>query len=68
MFDLANSTSSDGQPTWPRIGTEFDGNGCRRTTAEDLLGLALTDDVIIEESTNLTRVGQVVEAELGRFG
>ena len=35
---------------------------------EDLLGLALTDDVIIEESSNLTRIRQVVEAELGRFG
>jgi len=35
---------------------------------EDLLGLDLTDDVIIEESSNLTRIRQVVEAELSRFG
>ena len=35
---------------------------------KDFLGLTLADNVIIKESANLTRVGQVVEAELGRFG
>ena len=33
---------------------------------QDLLGAVLADDVVVEERADLTRVGQVVEAELGR--
>ena len=35
---------------------------------EDLLGALLADDVVVEERADLTRVGQVVEAQLGGLG
>ena len=35
---------------------------------EDLLGLLLADDVVVEEGADLARVGEVVEAELARLG
>ena len=35
---------------------------------EDLLGVVLADDVVVEERPDLTRVGQVVERQLGRLG
>ena len=35
---------------------------------EDLLGVVLADDIVVEERADLTRVGQVVERQLRRFG
>ena len=63
MFDFASSTSSS------VAGAELDAlvvvvDGDR----QDLLGLVLADDVVVQELVDLTGLGQLVEAQLGGLG
>ena len=63
MFDLASSTSVvvAGAELHPLV-VVVDGD------RQDLLGVVLADDVVVQELEDLTGLGQLVEAELGGLG
>ena len=63
MFDFCSSTSgSRVRADLHALVVVVDGD------REDLLRLLLTDDVVVQELVDLTRLGQLVEAELGGLG
>ncbi len=67
MLLLANSTSSRRPTLAPLLILDapvvvVDGD------REDLLGLVLTDDVVVEERSDLARRGQFFEADLAGIG
>ena len=63
MLDLASSTSSwlGGAELDPLV-VVVDGD------RQDLLGLLLADDVVVQELVDLTGLGQLVEAQLAGLG
>jgi hypothetical protein len=63
MLDLASSTSSS------RCGAELDPLVVVvDRDRQDLLGLVLADDVVVQELVDLPGLGQLVEAEVGGLG